>query len=262
MTRVTVSMPLHGCSDTVARAVASVLDQDYSDLVLVVVNDGGDPGEVWAPLAHVDDGRLIRFDLPTNRGRYHADAVVLAACATPWFTVHDADDWSEPHRLAGLVDAATSTASAGAFGGFVQHRDGRDHLHRPNLGHASGRSLRQVGHHTAVFDVVALRAIGGPNPDYRFGWDTLMTFAFARANRCAAVNDPAYHHCIRPGSLTQSVETGMGSPARREVHRELHRLWARCRRQPVDRWAEILAPSPEGRASVDAHARRLAGMLG
>src|SRR4051794_32338454 len=100
--RVTVAIPYFQCKPSIGQAVESMLSQTHSALTLVVVNDG-DPEPPWPALDHIHDPRLVRFDLPTNRGIYFANAVVLAATDDPYFVVQDADDWSEPQRIAQLL---------------------------------------------------------------------------------------------------------------------------------------------------------------
>src|SRR5262245_35812210 len=88
--RVTVSIPYFRCKPYICRAVESILEQTYHHLTVVVVNDG-DPEPPWDQLAHIDDPRLVRFNLAANYGRYFVDAVVLNATPDLYFVVQDAD---------------------------------------------------------------------------------------------------------------------------------------------------------------------------
>lgn len=101
---ITVSIPYFRCQSYIRKAVESILAQTHRGLLVIVVNDGDDQA-TWGELTHIDDPRLIRFDLKANRGRYFADAVVLNTIDSPYFAVQDADDWSEPQRLAVLLRA-------------------------------------------------------------------------------------------------------------------------------------------------------------
>ena len=263
MSAVTVSMPYFGCRETVARAVESVLAQTFTDLTLVVVNDGGPP-EVWDPLAGIDDPRLVRVDLPENRGRYFADAVVLAACATPWWTVHDADDWSDPHRLDCLFAEADSAGADAVFGGYRQHRLGTDRTvdRAPALARVRAGQLRHVAHHTAIYRTGALRAVHGPHPGYRAAYDTLLVSLCVLRLRCSQVDAPLYHHCHRPGSLTLHPDTGMNSRYRRAVHRRRSLLWNRIVANLDDAGATVAGDiDPDTAGEVAEHADRLAGLL-
>lgn len=251
-------MPYYQTPDTIERAVWSVLEQTLSDLVLVVVNDGAS-STVWQPIAHIDDPRLIRFDLPENRGRYYADAVVLAATGTDLFTIHDSDDWSEPDRYQRLHTKLVQARAEVVFGGYRQHKlDGTTRDVRPSLQtmHRSG-VLRHVAHHTAIYKTEALRRIGGPNPTYRMAWDTFMIGMAARELKWCQVPDPLYHHCHRPGSLMQDPKTSKDSPARKALWVELRgNRWKHYlktgERPPVD---PVLA------AAVQSDADRLRTLL-
>src|SRR5262245_6669645 len=99
---VTVVITHYQCRAYIRQAVESILNQTHANLTLVVVNDG-DPDPPWPELAHIGDRRLVRFDLSRNYGLYFAIQVVLAATDAPFFAVQDADDWSDPPRIARLL---------------------------------------------------------------------------------------------------------------------------------------------------------------
>lgn len=225
---VTVSMPYWRTPATVLEAVTAVLGQTYSDLRLYVVNDGDRRTDPWVPLADVDDPRLIRVDLAENRGRYFADAAVLAACDTPWFAIHDADDVAEPTWLEWLITAADGEGWDAAFAPqTVIGLDGAPR--REEVGSfAPVRRLRHIAHHAGVYRTQALRDVGGPHPAFRIGYDTLLVNLLTLRHHVGAIDRPVYTRRLRPGSLTTTPETALGSPARRAIVRELNRLYARA----------------------------------
>jgi glycosyltransferase involved in cell wall biosynthesis/predicted O-methyltransferase YrrM len=225
---VTVSVPYFRCREYLATAVESLLAQTHRDLTVVVVNDG-DPESPWPLLAHLDDPRLVRFDLDRNRGRYFADAVVLAATGSPWFAPHDADDWSEPERLATLLRRLRETHAAAVFGGYLEHQAGwraprpvcADLMREPLAAQLTHRAM-----HFGLYDVAALRATGGYYAGFRVGFDTLLVNLMQMTGPVAFVDRPLYHRRIRPGSLTSASATGMHSAHRREVKARLARMYA------------------------------------
>lgn len=224
---VTVSMPYWGCPRTVRGAVNSVLAQTYENLRLVVVNDGDSPS-AWEALTGVDDPRLVRFDLPKNRGRYYADAVVLAATDTPWFTIHDADDWSEPAWLQDLVVRAVEGEAVAAFSPQVLHHGNRQRVEavHPQLAtRTSLPQLTQLAHHAGVYRTSELHAAGGYHPAYRIGYDTMLVNLVRMVGRCVVSPTPRYHRVYRFGSLTTSRQTGFGSFTRAAVKRQLQELY-------------------------------------
>ena len=267
MPTVTVSMPYHGCPDTVRRAVDAVLNQTHTNLRLVVVNDGDTEQPPWPALADVDDPRLVRFDLAENRGRYFADAVTLAACTTPWWTIHDADDEAEPTWLEAMLAAAHESGADVVLAAQRVHQlNGRTITERVKPYHDSDR-LAHHAHMAGLWSTTWLRTVGGPHPGYRIGWDTLLTATAYAAGRVVVVDEPLYHRHRRRGSLTTSTTTGTGTAARRRVQGELRDLWPRVRAAAAEGGAaavgEVVASTVEPglRDAVDAAAAGLARHL-
>lgn len=227
---VTISMPTYACPRTTRKAVETVLAQTHNNLRLIVINDGENPEMTWKPIADINDPRLTRFDLPTNHGRYYADAVTLKACQTKWLAIHDADDWSEPEWLAELVDRANQTGALATFSPQHLHTGNR-HKIVPTHPYAENQTpipqLSEIAHHAGLYDVALLKSIGGHHPGFRVGYDTLLVNLIRLSTPIAVTSTPRYHRITRIGSLTTSAQTGFGSPARNEVKRLLIGLYYR-----------------------------------
>lgn len=253
---ITVSMPWYGSPELLERAVGSVLAQTYADLRLVVVGDGARP-----PLDHVADDRLTVLTLDQNRGPYYASAVVLAACDTEWWTPHDADDWSDPGRFAHLL--AASDGYDVVFGGILQHEGSRTSI-KPFRFHRASHKLRHLANHVAaIYRTDALRRIGGPHPEHRVAYDTMMVALVVRGLRWRHLaGDLSYHRQIHAASLTRDPRTGLASAYREASRAPRDALWERIRRAPIDDWVGILAPSPAVAAQVASDAARLRGLMG
>lgn len=241
-------MPTHNTpAPLLRRAVQSVLWQNYPDFTLVVTNDGGKPP--WDALEDIQDPRLVRYDAPANRGRYHADAAVLAACRTEWFTPHDSDDWSEPNRLELLLAAASDAAvSPARFHG----RDGSTHVERPKPDRVG--QLTTVSRYTAgLYRTDALRDVGIPC-HVRGSADTAVVSLFWIAHDIATVEQPLYHIVKRDGSLTTSHATGLHSSWRREQRRLRKDAFRRAvDLQPPERAAAMgYCPDPDQVAEIKA----------
>lgn len=264
MARITVSMPYWKTPDTIARAVSSILAQTHKDLILVVVNDGDHETPPWPELAHINDPRLIRFDLPENRGRYFADAVVLAATQTPYFAICDADDWAENEWLAGSLDMAQRYDLDAVYPALMVHRDAHSAGRLERVGSLDrqtlGPHLRHVAHHVALYRTRTLRGIGGPHPGFRVGYDTLMSSLMVLTGRARATHRPLYHRLLRPGSLTRAPATGYASPYRQQAARRLQQLYTACLAEGCAGPA-IGDVSPQLRAQVDAEAARLRTLM-
>ena len=214
-----VSMPtFHTPRRLLQRAVRSVLAQTYPDLRLVVVCDG----DRTVDLSAFDDHRLIRFDLSKNRGRYFADATVLAALNDDdWWSPHDSDDWSEPDRFEHLMAAAQHTGAAVAP--HWSHRGERRTLSMPKM---AGTGFRFTAHWcTGVYRKDVVLGIGGLGPQFRVGYDTLFTSLLPMVYDVAVDPVPGYHWVRRQNSLTTSNGTSFHSALREQTKMELRRMY-------------------------------------
>jgi glycosyltransferase involved in cell wall biosynthesis len=251
-----VSIPTFRPDDRLTRAIQSVLDQTHHNIAVIVVNDG--VARFPNRLLPRDD-RLIRFDLASNRGRYYADAVTLAAATTTWWTPHDSDDWSNPDRLEHLLAAADPTRDF-IMGGYLRHRltGETDAVYpSPRLMVGAPRRLRHVAHHTALWRTESLRAIGGPDPSYRVAYDTLQMALAINLLRWRTVAEPRYHYHERTDSLMRSTDVGWGSPHRKEAWRRRQEAWDYFRQH------HQIAPRPDDDLAEMVHvdAARLADLL-
>ncbi len=194
---VTVSCAFYGCHDFVADAVRSILAQTVTTLRIIVVNDG-DTNPPWEALKDFTDPRLVRFDLPVNRGPYFAHEVVLRASDSPYFAVQDADDISHRHRLEDLLVALELSSAVAA------------------CSDADGRRKSKRGH-VGLQRTDVLKSIGGYYGGYRCGWDTLLMSALEATGKIIYVPKPLYWVRVREDSLTRSPLTGTGSDLRKNM---------------------------------------------
>ena len=209
----TVSIPVFDTPrELVQRAVDSVLANESVSRV-VVTGDGQSPG-----IAPTDD-RVLVWATRRNMGRYFVDDVVSRACRTPFFTVHDADDWSDAGRLDACVQADVDVAYT------------RRVTHMP-----SGKQVVRVPHHQPYGSLDVLwgcmavyrtqLVYGLWHPGFRVSWDALldqMVYRFAETREYVRGVD--YHIGRREGSLTQSPETGLRTDYRRQVGRLHKGMW-------------------------------------
>jgi hypothetical protein len=251
--RLTVSMPTYQTPKPLLdRAVASVVAQDVS-LRLVVVNDGGPPVDI-------DHPRVTVFDLPVNRGRYFADAVVLAACDTEWFAVHDADDWSDPGRYARLM--AVGRQSGAAVAPHVAHKASGPKVAQPRPVDRPPATFTHLAHWcSGVYTTTRMRAAGGIHPGFRIGFDTLHTLMMTLTGPVTVDPIPSYHYCRRAGSLSKTPTSNRRSLQRRQAAARLADLYRRAL-VSGDPGATIRADIPtELKQAVAVEAERLRGML-
>lgn len=103
---VSVVMSTYNSSATLQYAVRSILEQTYSNLELIVVDDVSTDGtpESLAEIAQADP--RVRLILPeTNGGTYRNRNLAFRAARGEYVTFHDSDDWAHPERIKVHVDA-------------------------------------------------------------------------------------------------------------------------------------------------------------
>lgn len=255
-TQLVVSMPTFRTPrDLLDRAVRSVLDQTYEDLLLVVVNDGGERLSGMP-----SDSRLMVWDMDRNRGRYFADAVVTRALSSrlDWlWSVHDADDWSEPERFDRLLPHAEDGA---VISPYWRHQRGktwvqepaRDRVRKPTEGFV------HIAHWVSgAYTVERVERAGGVHPGFRIGFDTLFVRMLVLTGPVGIAEDKGYHWCRRTsGSLTSSPETRFGSQRRAAAKQRLVRLdreaWDRRHEDPGSVIRESVKPEIGEQVEVEA----------
>jgi glycosyltransferase involved in cell wall biosynthesis len=210
----TVSIPTYNTDPKLLkRAVSSVLKQDYENIRLVVVNDGGKKPKL------PKDSRIFTIDLEENRGRYFCDAVTLLSLDSGYFAVHDSDDWSEKKMYSSLMSAAEETGAA--YAPYWRHEIGKEPYVWEIKDNPRKKFITRVSWASGVYSVERMWKAGGINPSFRVGFDTLHTLLMMRTGKFGRVDTPFYHYEKNLGSLTMSQNTGMKTKSRLNAKKRL-----------------------------------------
>lgn len=106
--RFSVVLPVYQGASVVARAVRSILDQEFEDFELIVIDDGStDESATVAREAAVNDPRARVIQQP-NRGRSAARNAGAALAAGTYLVFLDADDEAGPEWLLRLWEVSDS----------------------------------------------------------------------------------------------------------------------------------------------------------
>jgi glycosyltransferase involved in cell wall biosynthesis len=126
--RVTVLMPVFNREEFVGQAIQSVVDQDFGDFELLIVDDGSTDRtpEVlrgWAER----DGRIVVITAPRNLGIAEAPNLGMRHARTEYVARFDSDDLMMPGRLAGQAAVLDSHPEVVLVSSFYEtmERDGR-----------------------------------------------------------------------------------------------------------------------------------------
>lgn len=91
MPQVSVIIPTYNRSELLCRAIDSVLNQQFGDFELIIVNDGS-TDDTQLKLADYTDPRIRLIDFPHNRGIGSARYAGVALACGKWIAFLDADD--------------------------------------------------------------------------------------------------------------------------------------------------------------------------
>lgn len=111
---VSVIMPVFNASATLHKAAQSILDQTWHNLELILVDDLSQDNSLQ--IAHDlqnRDARVKVLALNTNGGPYVAKNVGLSVAKGQYLTVHDADDWAFPARIAQQIQPLLQAKGSG-----------------------------------------------------------------------------------------------------------------------------------------------------
>jgi FkbM family methyltransferase len=201
--KVSVILPTRNRASTLGAAIDSVLEQTYTNLELIVVDDASSDSTaaVVAACARAD-GRIKPIRLTTNRGTYWARNVGLQHATGDLVTIQDDDDLSLAHRLE--LTVAALRARPDAVAAMAEYAR-RDPLGRPVI--IDGAVVRALGMPTVTvrrsflderlgfYDVVRLSG------DIEF-YERLI--AAAGPERLLRIPTVCYHARLGPDSLTTS----------------------------------------------------------
>ena len=98
---VSVIVPVYNGAAGLGLALSGLSAQSWPALEILVVDDGStDDTVAVARKAAERDDRIKIIALETNQGAYPARNAGFAAATGAFITVHDADDWSHPEKIA------------------------------------------------------------------------------------------------------------------------------------------------------------------
>jgi len=218
---VSVVIPAYDRAPTIVAAIESVLRQTWTDLELVVVDDGS-TDDTAAAAASVTDPRLRVVRLPANRGAAAARNAGAAQARGRWIAFQDSDDEWLPEKLArqlARLDAHPEAVAAycglltvGALDAEAGGRTRLTYIPAPGTSLVEGRIQPMLlTHNFMSTQTVMVRrdvflGLGGFDESLPAMEDWEFAIRLAGAGEIAFVDAPLVHQRFSPNSLTRSRE--------------------------------------------------------
>lgn len=164
---VSIIIPLFNREKTIQRAVDSVLNQTYTNIEVIVVDDGSTDDSVKMLHKYVDDNRVKVFCQPQNKGANAARNRGIREARGEYIAFHDSDDAWLPDKLEKQIRCMERDEFYVSFCAFKRHYEGAVQI-VPNISEQlSCESIRErlrrgniVGTPTLVLHKSVVSAVG------------------------------------------------------------------------------------------------------
>lgn len=214
MPAVSVVISVYNGREFVREAVASILDGTFSDLEVLVMDDGSTDDSARI-VESMGDPRVRVERCGVNRGVSVVRNEAHKLCRGKYIVVMDADDIATPDRIESQVRFMEANPHVDICGAQLQSfGSASDRSHYP-LRHEEIRATAlfycPMGHPTLIKRKAALDRVGiGYNPGFRIANDyEYYADAFAAGLTFANLPDILLRHRVHGGSLTGSKEAVM-----------------------------------------------------
>lgn len=211
--KVSVIIPAFNAAETLAEAVASVVNGSYQHLEILIVDDCStdDTSKVAAKLAE-SDPRIQFLRNPHNFGVSKSRNLMIDRATGEYVAFLDSDDTWEPNKLEFCLQMLAENPEVKAVAHALRYLD----KHGKKLSYiatypttqAQMQAIKQTGESPWVFpsSVVVDRAIivkeGGFAEDWLVGEDTELFTRIAQKYGLLAATEPLGNYRIRGNSLT------------------------------------------------------------
>lgn len=95
-------MPCYNAEKTLAKAIESVINQNYENWELIIIDDASTDNSVKIAKDYLENSKITLLQNKTNRGCYYSRNRGLFHIKDKqwdWVTIHDSDDTSHPDRF-------------------------------------------------------------------------------------------------------------------------------------------------------------------
>lgn len=127
MPRISVLMPAYNSMTTIAAAIASILNQTYSNFELIIIDDAS-TDQTKRVIDQFSDSRIKVHSNTTNLGITNSLNVALSLACGEYIARMDADDIALPTRLELQVQHLAADPDLGIVGGQILTMDAQGSL--------------------------------------------------------------------------------------------------------------------------------------
>jgi glycosyltransferase involved in cell wall biosynthesis len=224
---VTVIIPSYNVSDYIDRAILSILNQTYTNLEIIIVDDASTDNTL-SKIKAFEDKRIKIIHFEVNTKKIGAVNEALKQASGKLIAFQDADDWSEPTRIQEQVAAFNQNSKLGVcFTKYFNVYKSRTTSKRIaltdeelkmqflNFGLVKDSKLAPTCCPSMMVSKEVVRSTGGYHQFFygRVAEDIHWIYRILKKFDGIAIDKPLYNYTIREGSLTNLQLTGKNAKA-------------------------------------------------
>jgi glycosyltransferase involved in cell wall biosynthesis len=210
---VTVLIGAYENERTVARAVASILEQTERNLELIMIDDGSRDGSSAVAREAIGSdprGRVMRLE--RNLGIARSLNAGLEAAAAPLVAIQDADDYSAPNRLERQLAVISEGPDVAVVGARMREVDETGRILQPRTSFTAGDvgpvllRFNPIPNGSAMLRRDAARGLGGYDSRYRYATEYDLWLRLAERHRLVALDEELGTRVMGTGNVAARAE--------------------------------------------------------
>jgi glycosyltransferase involved in cell wall biosynthesis len=194
--RATVLIGAYNNEQTLEEAIEAILGQTEHDIELIIIDDGSSDRSADIARAAADrDDRVRLLSMGRNVGIARSLNAGIEAARGPVVAVQDADDVSEPHRLARQLATLDADPHIAVVGARMREVDEGGAELRPRTAFAAGdvgealMRFNPIPNSVAAYRRDAVLAAGGYDPRYRYAMEYDLWLRVADRRKVVALDE-------------------------------------------------------------------------
>lgn len=124
---ITIIIPVFNAEKYIGQCISSVINQEFQDFEIILVNDGSSDGSSTICLEYAQNDKRIKYIEINNSGASHARNVGLDKASGEYIWFVDADDFIAPDFLNQLQIYKPTDLT---FFGYISIKDNKETIHR------------------------------------------------------------------------------------------------------------------------------------
>jgi glycosyltransferase involved in cell wall biosynthesis len=236
---VSVLLPVYNAEKYLENALKSILFQTYSNLEVIVVNDGSTDNSASIINSFVQTNNVKYYINPENFGISKTRNIALSYCNGEYIALLDSDDICAPNRIENQVKFLIKNTGYKAVSSWMQEFDKNTlNLYRYYHDFETLKCVsvfyNPVSHPATMFDSSALKEIGY-DESYSYAEDYQMLLRFMQKYKISCLQETLYFNRIHTNQISNSINESLKIKNEKQISQFIIDLyWSKNNKIDVD----------------------------